>query len=246
MSASAAGTTIEPASEAVSVLDRLQEATVASLVEPFELRPVPVERAYRERRGQWSGAELELRVQYYRGDGPLARLHLARGTSTGGVFDSLTVVTLPNARYARPLFAADLVALRDRYLVAFVDTCPLGSPVEPSPAVWAALSQMSSQLEGRALPALWQDITSPAPLFGRGRRSMGAALATAYKAYLKAFMTALEAPAPELDVREHQHRFLDRMIENKKERRSLGKLFGDEWAHRFLHGHFFSWELLSG
>jgi len=236
----------DPMSVAVA-LDTMERVLDALLVLPNALEAEALPPVIARTEGRLKDQPITLETRLFSGRGHLARLHVARGR---GAMESLTVIALPAATEARPIFSVDIVAFGGRFAVMFLDLCAVGraGSFRAGPAASASRVALLEHAGVASLPDFCQGITSEHAIFARGAAATSpdsaetpARLTAAFLSFAVAFADSLAQEAePDPNAQVAQADFLRRMVENKREARALARLFGEEWSERFLGEHFFA------
>ena len=130
------------------------------------------------------GVPVRLATRVFEGTGRLARLGVAKGTSEGPGMESLTVLALPDASIAAPIFSADLVSFRGRFAVAFLDMSPFREHEwDPSDALLSARSALMDHCKPREAPDWSEGLFSKQAVLASAAVDIGLPLLEAAKAY---------------------------------------------------------------
>ncbi|MEM6533830.1 MAG: hypothetical protein AAF654_14510 [Myxococcota bacterium] len=202
-------------------------------------RSVPGE--FAQVHGAWGRTPIELTTVAYAGDGALRRLQVAEVSSPDGAMAALTVVALAAPEQSVPVFGADLVAFRGRFVLAALDLS--GGVYTQSRALLDARERLLDIGTPRDLPDFARHCFSPmAAVVSEGAEPLDDALKDAFIAYLVAFDEALGAATARsrADGQAEHARYFSAMRENKRESKALGRLFGEQWAERFFRELFFA------
>lgn len=176
--------------------------------------------------------------------GPLAdgRLVRIQGVSS----EIVNTMIFPAAPEEVPVFAAELLVFGGCPRLVFIDLQVPGLATERCAQVAALtreLTQRYAHLPGREQPPTWAiDYSTGGYFFARpDRRSATDELLELYAEYLQAWRDVAASARPQAGpaafaaaraLREYKQRHL----EHSPGRDFLAKVFGADWAYRFLHG----------
>ena len=207
------------------------------LVDRLHLAPVSQPEELAQATGTWKGGPVAITTRAYRSDA-IRYARFAELSGDGLAIGNLLVLARP--ALALPILGADLVRIGDRTMLA-ADLSPVlaherrGATI---PAVRDALGPLPALPPGGDLPAWCADLFSPHVLYTRVEDPQLATAARAFHRFPAAFVTlaATARPQPDLaaEVAAWHAAYATRHRLEDKGLGLLAKLFGPEWAQRYL------------
>ncbi len=211
----------------------------AWLVVELGLEPVVVPKDLAGATGTWKGAPVRIATHAYRG-GPVRYARFVR--LVGADLEIGNVLCLPDPVYPLPILGADLVGLRRTTGMLAADLSPTLPPGRDCDDQLAPLARRRSAHPdlpfGGALPAWCAAWFSPHALYTRVAPDQLPAAVAAFWDYPRAFveLTRRTRPRPELtgEMAARQDGYAAAHRTDDKGLVLLAKMFGDEWAGRYL------------
>lgn len=210
-------------------LRELSQECERRIVSALALQPVALDSKFASAAGSFKGVEISLEARGYAG-GSIA---FARFVELwGGALEIVNLLCLPRTSYALPILGADLVSVSSRSAMFAADLSPV-----PGFAAAPRLRPSHSLPSSRELHGWCARILSPQSL---SVRVEGDRREEAFAAVLErvddfcALAMAGESNGSELEIAAAQREYARAHIEDDKGLTMLGRIFGDDWAQRFL------------
>ncbi len=211
----------------------------AWLIAELGLEPVVVPEDLAAATGTWKGSPVRIATRAYRG-GPVRYARFVRLMGTD--LEIGNVLCLPDPVYPLPILGADLVGLRQTAGMLAADLSPTLPPGVDRDYQLAPLARRRSAHPdlppGGALPAWCAAWFSPHALYTRVAPEQLPAAVAAFWHFPRAFVELARQtrPRPELvgEVAGRLDGYAAAHRTDDKGLGLLGKMFGDEWAGRYL------------
>lgn len=215
------------------------ESLEAEAVQRLHLTPLPLPPDLARATGVWKDAPVTLETRAYHGPAiRYARCALVRSAD----LEIGNLLALPDTNYPFPILGADFVAFgRDRAMFA-IDLSPVLPPGAARDSQLAGLRRRREAHPpfppGGDLPAWCAAWFSPHALYTRPRLDDLPAVRAAVFDFLSAFADLLRAALPDPEsasaIRAAQAGYAAAHREDDKGLRLLAKMFGEDWAARYL------------
>ena len=215
------------------------ERAEASLLRGIGLASVPLPPGLDEREGRWKGERVSIVTRAYSG-GPIeyARFAIVRGAG----LEIGNILCVPFCRYPLPILGADLVAVRHDTGMLAIDLSPTLPPGQERETQLHAVARARASHPvlppGGTLPAWCADWFSPHAVYTRGSPADLRAAPAVVHDLVTTFLRMVDdcAPRPELDAHVGGVRqgYLAAHRTDDKGLNLLGKMFGQEWAERYV------------
>ena len=205
----------------------------------LSLRQLDLPRELRTARGQWKAEAVTIRTRAYDGE----KVRYSRFVTIEGaglLIGNLLILANPN--YSLPILGADVVAIGGRQTMVAVDLSPAfpagSARTAMDAAVGAALGPRPQLPAGGELPGWCAALFSPHALYTRVNALDSAKAAAAFRLYPEAFASLVLEARPQLDLAETVRKGHDAYaVAHRLDDKGLGllaKMFGKDWADRYL------------
>ena len=199
------------------------------IVSALALQPVALDSQFASAAGSFKGVEIFLEARAYKG-GAIA---FARFVELwGGALEIVNLLCLPCTNCALPILGADLVSVSSQSAMFAADLSPV-----PGFAAAPLLHAPHSLPSGGKLPDWCARVLSPQPLRVRveaGQRDEAGAAVLSRVDQFCAIAKAGEHAGNRREIANAQREYGRAHLEDDKGLAMLGRIFGNEWAGRFL------------
>ncbi|MEM6962523.1 MAG: hypothetical protein AAF550_12405 [Myxococcota bacterium] len=214
---------------------------MSRLVAKYHMRSVTLPAGFDSKVGWVKGQEVMLQTRIFHGNAALGRLHICIGS---GAMQSLTVLGIPSLTCGAPLLAIDYVRFGQKVAIHVLDLSPLSQAESTGDALLIdarrILGDSTTDLD---MPSFCEGHLSAQAILVRSgdpERHM-----RAVERVVDGF-DALLSRSEEVACRMSAVRaYLAAMRANKKEKKVLSRIFGEEFAHEFLDEHFFGEQVVA-
>jgi phycocyanobilin:ferredoxin oxidoreductase len=202
----------------------LLSAVERELVRGLDLRPLPLTPELRSARGAWKSEPVEITARAYEG----GRFRFCRFVELhGGGLSIVNALCLPRRDLSLPIFGLDIVAPGHGTVMVAADL----SPIKPGAV---AVFPPSSLPPGGPLPEWCRRVFSPHALYARIPAAHLAEAAAPILARVQALSATRATPGPKEHVAAAQRAYCSAHLEDDKGLGMLSRMFGADWAGRFL------------
>jgi phycocyanobilin:ferredoxin oxidoreductase len=207
----------------------LLAAVEDEMVRGLDLRPLPLAPELRLARGSWKGEPMDLSARAY--EGPRVRFCRFVELSGGGL-EIANALCLPRRELPLPIFGLDVVAPGHGSVMVAADL----SPIKSGHAVKFPPQTLPS---GGPLPEWCGRVFSAHPLYTRVPLARLAEAGEPILARVRALAAMRVDPGDETEIAAEQGAYCAAHLEDDKGLGMLARMFGEEWAGRFLRGVMF-------